>query len=223
LQICNEPRCGSRGPARQCIHQISDYFWLCANCYKQRQDEQARRRLDRTLLDWSHKESVDNVDEAINYFAWLQADRKYDSFFKMRAIEGSYGIICQVVEIKTTELDPFKTPWEKLYGYYVCYNREYLPGYKAISAFERVPRHYGSGLWQTFHWHIVTDAVKNWKRYYGLRIVLVNASKRVYYIDPVLLHKWATEYECQRYPPGENLLECSIPISKLETRDPFTK
>jgi len=218
LRLCNETKCQSKGNDRNGIHQLSDYHWVCDKCYQARLQAS---RLIHSLLDWSNKNTVNNLDEAVNYFTWLQGGRNWKSLFRYRSIQGHKGNICHIVELTTEELDSFQNLWPKKYAYYICYNREYLPGYKALHAFERPSKSYGNKDWQTVHSKIIADAIANYKKYQGVRIVVIMQSKNMWYIDPLLIRKWADEYECERIPPGEIELECSIPVTKLEDYDVF--
>ena len=215
---CSEKSCKSRGNSKIATHQLSDYFWQCENCYQARKQELYNRSLNQRLLDWDSKQTVDSLDEALNYFSFLQKGRKFDGFEKLYTIHGYKGPICHVCNIFLGSNDPLGMPWPRNYTYFVCYNREYLQGYAAANFFERPPKHYSSQLWQSVHSKIV-NAASEINHY--VRIVIIMKSKQIHYVDPYVLRKWANEYECEHQLARESEPTCSIPITKLESYDPF--
>jgi hypothetical protein len=216
--LCSERNCKSKGEARLGIHQLSDFFWQCDNCYQERKQ---MWQLTHRLIDWDYRQTINNLDEALNYFAFLQKGRKYGAFIKTGSIQGSAGNIAHICSIRTDELDPFRNYWPKYYNYIVCYNRAFLVGHAAIRFFERVPKHFASVDWQSVHSKILEQALELRKKVHGCRIVIVMQSKEVFYVNPQILDKFSFEYETYHTLPREWEATTSIPITKLEREDPF--
>jgi hypothetical protein len=198
------------------IYQVSDYFWICENCNRARKEQY---RNWQTLRDWNNKPTVDNLDEAVNYFNFLQSDREFHSIHKIKTISGDRGPICHVVLIVWKGLDPLGSPWSRNFVYHVCYNREYLAGYAAARFFERPGKNNFSVNWQSVHSKIVDDAMATLED--GVRIVIVMKSKAVHYIAPRKIWEWARDWECEHILPRESEPTDSIPVTKTEDYDPF--
>lgn len=216
--FCNEPSCQSRDEAKIATHQLSDYFWMCDTCYQARM---SAWRNTHTLLKWNTIDEINSLDEAMNYFAYLQKGRKYGALDKIKTIPGARGPICHVIGVRVDDFDPFHNYWPKYYYYLVCYNREYLRGQAALNFFERVPKHYSSSYWQSFHSKILDAALGYVKSSQGVRMVVVMKSKKVHYCNPQVLEKWSYEYETEHKLPHEIDMTCSIPVTKLEEQDNF--
>lgn len=197
------------------IYQLSDYFWICENCNKARKDQYLNWR---TLRDWNNKATVDNLDEALNYFTFLQKDRLFSKFEKTFSIAGSKGVICHQTYMVVKDVDPLGLPRTRYYDYFVCYNREYLAGHAAANFFERPSKRYQGEKWQSLHSKVIDFALEERG---NVMIVIVMKDKTVWYVDPAVIRKWANEYECEHQLPREWELTCSIPVSKLERDDPF--
>ena len=215
---CNEPNCQSYGEDKIATHQLSDYFWMCDRCYQARM---SAWRNTHTLLRWNNIDEINSLDEAMNYFAYINKGRKYGAFEKLKTIDGAKGAICHVIAVRVDDQDPFHNYWPKYYYYLVCYNREYLAGHQACSFFERVPQTYSTVPWQSFHSKILDEALGYVKSSHGVRIVVIMKSKRVLYCNPQILEKWSYEYETEHQLPREIDQTCSIPITKLEESDQF--
>ena len=203
------------------IYQLSDYFWICEECNLQ---NKATYRNWHTILDWDNKETVDNLDEAVNYFNFLQSKRLFNYFSKIQTIYGDKGAICHETSMQVQDIDPLGIERNRIFTYFICYNREYLKGFKAAHAFERPSKKYHGYDWQTVHSTIIDKALQRQQqgdKSYGVRIVIIMRSKKVWYVDPKVIRGWADNYECERIPPRETMLECSIPIIKLEAEDIF--
>ena len=216
--LCNEPTCQSYGEDKIATHQLSDYFWMCEQCYQARM---SAWRNTHTLLRWNDINEINSLDEAMNYFVYINKGRKYGAFDKIKSIPGARGDICHIIGIRVDDLDPFKNYWPKYYYYLICYNREYLAGHTALHFFERVPKHYSSLNWQSFHSKILDDALAYVRSSQGVRIVVIMKSKKVFYCNPQVLEKFSYEYETEHKLPREIDMTCSIPITKLEDKDPF--
>lgn len=216
--LCNEKQCRSKGTQRLGTHHISDYFWQCDNCYQLRKETW---RLNHTLLDWDYIPQVNSLDEALNYFTFLQKDRKYGAFEKTETIQGDLGNIAHICGIRTDELDPFRNYWPKYYYYLICYNREFLTGYAAMNFFERVSKSYSSVNWQSVHSKILKRAIELSQKSHGCRIVIIMKSKQVYYVNPIILKTFSYELETEHKLPRESETTCSIPVTKLESTDPY--
>lgn len=215
---CNEPTCTSYGENKIATHQLSDYFWMCNTCYQARM---SNWRNTHTLLRWNTIDEINSLDEAMNYFAYLQKGRKYATFERVKILPGQRGPICHLLGIRVDDYDPFRNYWPKYYYYLLCYNREYLTGRAALNFFERVPQHYASSNWQSFHSKILDEALYHVKSSQGVRIVVIMKSKQVWYCNPQVLEKFSYEYETEHQLPRELDLTCSIPVTKLENYDPF--
>ena len=202
------------------VYQLSDYYWICEQCNQQ---NKTQYRNLHTILDWDNKQTVNSIDEALNYFNFLQSGRLFNYFGKLRSIPGDKGIICHETAMQVTDTDPLGLERIRTYYYYVCYNREYLKGFKAAKAFERPSKKYHGYDWQTVHSQIVAQALQkqNSPDIEAVRIVIVMKSKAVWYVDPKVIRGWADNYECERIPFGETMYECSIPVVKLENYDHF--
>ena len=170
-------------------------------------------------MNWENKQTVESLDEAVNYFNFLQADRDFASIHKISTIPGYKGPISHLVEIVWKGLDSFQTPWTRYFYYFVCYNREYLPGHVATHFFERPPKSYTQTYWQSVHSKIIADALAI--KGDGVRIVIIMKNKNIHYIDPAIIRKWADEWECEHILPRETEPTCSIPVTKLEQTDPY--
>lgn len=213
---------GGRRPCNKCngkyaigIHQFNDYYWLCNRCHEEYKKHQYAK-----YIDWTKRETVDSLNEALYYFTYKQKDTSYTSLFKVGEIEGSKGVICNIVEKSVETLDSFQMIWKKKYRYYVLYNRRYLRD--GNSLFERASSMHGN--WQTVHMKVLDEAARlnsagELKGH--VCIVIVMQDKTTWYIDPTLMKKFTFEYEAERIPYGEQEMEGSIPISKISGNDPF--
>jgi len=198
------------------IYQLADFYWICENCNRARKEQY---RNWNTILDWYNKQTVDSLDEACNFFNFMQKHRDFASIHKIDTIPGFKGPICHIIEVVWRGLDPLQSPWTRHFYYFVCYNREYLAGYAASRFFERPGKNNFSVNWQSVHSKIIDDALQ----YHGdgVRIAIVMKNKTVYYVKPQLIREWANDWECEHILPRETEPTCSIPITKLETTDPF--
>lgn len=198
------------------VYQLSDYYWICEDC---NQANKAHHRNWQTIQDWDTRESINSLDEALNYFNFLQKGRLFSEFAKTFTISGSKGPICHQTYMVVKDVDPLLLPRTRYYDYFVCYNREYLAGYAAARFFERPSKRYQSEDWQSLHSKVIEKAIQETPG--NVRIVIVMRTKKVLYVDPLVIRKWADEWECEHKLQREWELTCSIPVSKLETKDPF--
>lgn len=189
--------------------------------------EEYRLYREASHVDWSIKETVDNLTEALHYFAELQRQRgrKYDTLNALiGGIMGSKGKICNIVDMKVLEITRLHTLVTERYRYYVLYNRRYLE--YGDRMFERASHMHGK--WQTVHKKVVDQAVL--EGMVGLLrdhvcIVIIMQDKTDWYINPSKMKRFAFEWETETiHDRTETDISCSVPISRehvISRIDPF--
>lgn len=202
------------------IHQLHDFKWLCERCYNILKSEKAA-----PYVDWSTRETVDNLTEAMHYFAELYRKQDYTTLNLVETIDGDYrGTVCNIMEMYRETTDNFGFPFSHYHRYYQLYNREYL--HYGDRVFERATAAM-RGEWQTVHKHVIDRAAadnNSGKFKDNVAIVIVMQNKTVWYINPSKFQTFAFEYETEHQSRGESKMQCSIPISKqdiISRDDPF--
>ena len=203
------------------VHEINFGVWMCAYCYRQYRSDQ-----DAPHTNWSTRETIDSLTEAVYYLNYLHKDKPYVGNQIYRTIRGNQGTVCYVVAQDYHVIDPLGLSWDRRFWYFVLYNRNYLNN--PTNLFERASMY--KGMWQTVRKSVLLDAVQQYntsstngdKRCSCIAIVM--KSKAVWYINPALMLKFSEEYETERIPYNETAPECSIPLAKeniISRYDPF--
>ena len=201
-------------------HCLHEFYWLCESCFRVREQERQA-----PFIDWSTKGTIDNLTEAVHYFAELQRGKNYRSFWQSGDMFGSKGIISYVLDMFFDVKTAFNTVVEERYRYYLLYNRRYLE--YGDKRFERASSMHGP--WQTVNKKVIdAAALENMVGQFRnhVCIVIVMQNKTVWYINPSLMKKFCFEYETEDIPYGETELEGHIPVNRepmISGIDPFIK
>jgi hypothetical protein len=217
----------SKRPCNSCkrrdaigIFEFGFGVYLCTDCFR------ARER-DRTahLVNWATRETVDSLIEATHYFAGLQADRHYDKLVVSGVVNGSKGIVCNIIDMKLTLETVFGEVQEQ-YRYYLVYNRRYLE--RGADIYERATPGM-RGNWQSVHKKVIeASTLDNMVGPYRNHccIVIVMQDKTVWYINPNKMKTFVFEYDTEDIPRGESEAVGHIPTTEkysemISRHDPF--